>query len=124
MKRVLDVGQCSLDHGAIRRLVEGRFGAQVVQAHQLHDALTALRGGAFDLVLVNRKLDIDGDDGLKIVKAIKADPQLSSTPVMLVTNFAEHQQTAVAAGAEPGFGKAQLDDPATLETLSRVLGDG
>lgn len=124
MKRVLDVGQCSLDHGSIRRLVEGQFGAQVVQAHQLHDAMAALRGGAFDLVLVNRKLDIDGDDGLKIVKTIKADPQLSSTPVMLVTNFAEHQQTAVAAGAEPGFGKAQLDDPATLEKLSRFLGDG
>ena len=124
MKRVLDVGQCSLDHGAIRRLVEGRFGAQVVQAHQVHDALAALRGGAFDLVLVNRKLDIDGEDGLKIVKAIKDDPQFSSTPVMLVTNFAEHQQTAVAAGAEPGFGKAQLDDPATHEKLGRFLADG
>ena len=124
MKRVLDVGQCSLDHGSIRRLVEGQFGAEVVQAHQIHDALAALRKEAFDLVLVNRKLDSDGDDGLKLIQAIKADANLSSTPVMLVTNFEQHQQTAIAAGAEPGFGKAQLADPATREKLSRFLGDG
>ncbi len=123
-KRVLDVGQCSLDHGSIRRLVEAQFGAQVVQAHQIHDALATLRKEAFDLVLVNRKLDTDGDDGLKLVQAMKADAQLSATPVMLVTNFAEHQQTAIAAGAEPGFGKAQLDEPATREKLSRFLGRG
>ncbi|HJT36469.1 MAG TPA: response regulator [Pirellulales bacterium] len=120
-KLVLDVGQCNLDHGSIRRLVEGQFGARVVRAHQRDDALTALRNGNFDLVLVNRKLDADGDDGLAIIKAMKTDPQLSSMPVMLVTNFAEHQQKAIAAGAEPGFGKAQLDDPGTHEKLARFL---
>lgn len=124
MKRVLDVGQCSLDHGSIRRLVEGQFGAEVVQAHQIRDALAALRKEAFDLVLVNRKLDSDGDDGLKLIQAMKADANLSSTPVMLVTNFEQHQQTAIAAGAEPGFGKAQLADPSTREKLSRFLEDG
>ncbi|HEX7447427.1 MAG TPA: response regulator [Pirellulales bacterium] len=121
MKRLLDVGQCSLDHGSICRLVEGQFGAEVVQAHQIHDALATLRKETFDLVLVNRKLDTDGDDGLKLIEAMKADAQLSATPVMLVTNFAEHQQTAIAAGAEPGFGKAELGEPATREKLSRFL---
>ena len=120
-KRVLDIGQCSFDHGSIRCLLEDEFGAEVVQAHRSHDALAALRAGRFDLVLVNRKLDADGDDGLKIVQAIKADERLSSTPVMLVTNFPEHQQAAIAAGAEPGFGKAQLDEPATHEKLAKFL---
>lgn len=120
-KRVLDIGQCSFDHGSIRHLLEGEFGAEVVQAHRSRDALAALRAGRFDLVLVNRKLDADGDDGLKIVQAIKADERLSSTPVMLVTNFPERQQAAIAAGAEPGFGKAQLDEPATHEKLAKFL---
>jgi hypothetical protein len=53
-KRVLDVGQCSFDHSAIRRLVADAFGAEVVQAHHLTDTLARLREERFDLVLVNR----------------------------------------------------------------------
>jgi hypothetical protein len=41
---------------------------------------------------------------------------------MLVTNYPEHQQEAVAAGAEPGFGKAELGQLATRDKLSRFLG--
>ena len=120
-KRVLDVGQCGPDHAAIRRLLEGAFGAEVVQADRLDDALAALRRGPFELVLVNRKLDIDYSDGMEIVRAIKADPRLAATPVMLVTNYPEHQQAAIAAGAEQGFGKAELALAQTRERLARFL---
>ncbi|HVW35948.1 MAG TPA: response regulator [Pirellulales bacterium] len=125
-KRVLDVGQCAPDHAAIRRLVQGTFGAEVVQADRLDDALAALRSAAlrresFDLVLINRKLDIDYSDGIEILRAIKTDSALASTPVMLVTNYPEHQQAAIAAGAEPGFGKAELGLAATREKLARFL---
>ena len=119
--KVLDVGQCVPDHAAIRRLIEGTFGAQVRQTHGPTDTLAAMRQEPFDLVLINRKLDADYSDGMDILQAIKADPQLSATPVMLVTNYAEHQQLAIAAGAEPGFGKAQLTSPTTLERLGRFL---
>jgi two-component system, chemotaxis family, chemotaxis protein CheY len=121
-KRVLDVGQCQPDHAAIRRLVQGQFGAEVVQADRLDDALAQLRTGRFDLVLINRKLDVDYSDGIDILRAIKADAELASTPVMLVTNYAEHQQEAVAAGGEPGFGKAELNRAETREKLGRFLG--
>lgn len=121
-KRVLDVGQCGPDHAAIRRLLEGTFGAEVEQADRLEDALIALRRGQFELVLVNRKLDVDYSDGMEIVRAIKADPTLAATPVMLVTNYPEHQQAAIAAGAEPGFGKAELALAATREKLAPFLG--
>jgi CheY-like chemotaxis protein len=120
-KRVLDVGQCDFDHGAIRRLIEDEFAAQVVQAHGLNDALVRLKNDPFNLVLVNRKLDSDYSDGLAVVRAIKADASLADTPVMLVSNYPDAQEAAVAAGAQPGFGKAELYQPATREKLRPFL---
>ncbi len=120
-KRVLDVGQCGFDHGAISRLIADEFGAQVEQAHGLDDALARLKGDRFDLVLVNRRLDADYSDGLAVVRAIKGDASLAATPVMLVSNYADAQNAAIAAGAEPGFGKAEMTQPATREKLSHFL---
>jgi CheY-like chemotaxis protein len=121
-KHVLDVGQCQMDHGALRRLIEGEFAADVTLAHSAEQALAQLRSRQFDLVLVNRKLDADYSDGLEIIKLIKADPDLAGVNVMLVTNYAEHQEQAVAAGAAPGFGKSELTEPATIDRLKRYLG--
>lgn len=120
-KRVLDVGQCRPDHAAIRQLLLTRFGAEVVQVHGTSDAISQLRGGPFALVLVNRKLDADYSDGLDVVRAIKADSDLSDVPVMLVSNYAEYQRAAVEAGAVEGFGKAELAAPSTEEKLARFL---
>jgi len=120
-KHILNVGQCDLDHGAIRRLVEREFDAGVARADRLDDALALLRSDRFDLVLVNRKLDADDSDGIDVVRAIHADAALAGVPVMLVTNYPEHQAAAVAAGAAPGFGKAELEAAATREKLARFL---
>jgi CheY-like chemotaxis protein len=120
-KRVLDVGQCSPDHASIRRLVEGRFGAEVVQAHGPEDALAELRSGEFHLVLINRKLDRDYTEGIEILHAIKADAELADVPVMLITNYEEHHAIAVEAGGQHGFGKAELEHPATHERLAAIL---
>jgi CheY-like chemotaxis protein len=121
-KRVLDIGNCSMDFGAISGMLRKQFAAEVVQCHGPDDSLDALRHGQFDLVLVNRKLDQDYSDGLDIIHAIKADPQLAAVPVMLITNYAEYQEQAVAAGALPGFGKKQLYDDTTQERLAKLLG--
>lgn len=121
-KRVLDIGNCSMDFGAISGMLRKQFAAEVVQCHGPDDSLDALRHGQFDLVLVNRKLDQDYSDGLDIIHAIKADPQLAAVPVMLVTNYAEYQEQAIAAGALPGFGKKQLYDETTQERLGKLLG--
>ncbi len=122
MKRVLDVGQCGPDHWAIKHLLEGELGAEVSQAHHLTDTLELLRQSRFDLVLVNRKLDADYSDGLEIIRRIKADPELTSVAVMLVSNYPEYQAQAVAAGAALGFGKAELRSEATRQKLASVLG--
>lgn len=120
-KRVLDVGNCVPDHAAIRHLLESGFQAEVVQAHGPDDTLRALAGQHFDLVLVNRKLDQDYSDGLAIIEQIKLDPALAKIPCMLITNYPEHQDAAVAAGAERGFGKKELRTPETHQKIARIL---
>jgi two-component system, chemotaxis family, chemotaxis protein CheY len=122
-KRVLDIGNCGLDHGAIRGLLQRSFGADVVQADGPADALPLLHDQAFDLVLVNRKLDQDYSDGLEVIKAIKADAALASLPCMLITNYPDQQEVAVAAGAEYGFGKKELQTEQTRSRLAKFLRD-
>lgn len=120
-KLVLDVGNCVPDHAAIRGMIESNFDAKVLQADNLTDALSVLEQQQIELVLVNRKLDVDYSDGLAVIHQIKANEQHRETPVMMITNYEDHQELAVAAGAVKGFGKLALSDAATLETLRAFL---
>jgi two-component system chemotaxis response regulator CheY len=124
MPRVLDVGNCVPDHAAIRGMLEKTYRADVVQADGPGDALAALRQESFDLVLVNRKLDQDYSDGLEIIKQIKAEKNLAAVPCMLITNYPDQQQVAVAAGAEYGFGKKELYAAETQARLAKFLSAG
>jgi CheY-like chemotaxis protein len=120
-KRVLDIGNCSSDHRAIATLVSQHFNAQVVRARNWQEAQDHLRAVPFDLVLVNRKLDVDGSDGLEVVRHIKQHAGFQAVPTMLVTNFPDVQQQAVEAGAVEGFGKGSLCKPETVERLRPFL---
>jgi CheY-like chemotaxis protein len=119
--RVLDVGNCGHDHGQISSMLKRNFGAESVVADTAAETLERLAREHFDLVLINRKLDHDHSDGIDILKLLKSDPKLSQLPVMLVTNYAEYQEQAVAEGALPGFGKKELGSPVTQERLTAVF---
>src|SRR5262245_46348407 len=121
MPRVLDIGNCVPDHAAIRGMFEKSFHAEVLQADGLDDALVILRQQPVDLVVVNRKLDRDYSDGLDIIKQVKSDAKLSTIPCMLITNYPDQQQVAVAAGAEYGFGKKELYADTTQSRLKKLL---
>lgn len=121
-KMVLGVGNCSFDQGAIEELISAHFDAKLAAASLPDEALEMLRRERFDLVLINRKLLADSSQGVKLIERIKSDPELAETRVMLLSNYSWAQRAAAAAGAEPGFGKAQLDRPDTLDKLARLLG--
>jgi CheY-like chemotaxis protein len=121
-KTLLDCGNCGPDFNSIRQMVKSKFGASVVQTHGAEDTLAMLREKKIDLVTVNRKLDRDYTDGLDVIKAIKADPEVGSVPVMLVTNYDEHQETAIEAGCVRGFGKLSIAEEATRLLLEPFLG--
>jgi two-component system, chemotaxis family, chemotaxis protein CheY len=122
-KKVLSLGQCGADHGSISGLLRTKFGAETTAARTFEDALNKLRQEDYALVLVNRVLDSDGESGLEFIDRMKKEEHLRKVPVMLVSNYADAQEEAVAHGALPGFGKSALWQAETMERLRAVLGD-
>lgn len=117
--RVLDVGNCGTDHAAIAQLIRKRFDAVVDQAHQATDALSLLNSHDYRLATVNRLLDSDGSPGIDVIAQIRA--RFPSVPVMMITNFPDHQDAAIAAGAVRGFGKNDLRSNTTVDLLRAYL---
>jgi hypothetical protein len=75
----------------------------------------------YDLVLFNRLIFQDGSEGIELLRSVKGHPDISATPVMMISNFPDAQAASVAAGGEPGFGKASVSSAGTRELLSRYL---
>lgn len=120
-KTALSVGNCGWDESSLRRVVAGRFGAELEAVDTAEEALAALRRKRYDLVLVNRVFDLDGDSGLALIERIKRDAELAATPVMLISNYPEYQSQAEKLGAAPGVGKSNLSSPEGLERLGAFL---
>lgn len=120
-KTILDVGNCRADHGSIASLVQSNFDVQMLRAVDAGEAMDAIHSNRIDLVLVNRVIDRDGSAGIDLIRRMKADDSLAGIPVMLVSNYPEYQDAAIAAGAERGFGKASLREPETVRILGRIL---
>ena len=122
MKRVLDVGNCAMDHGAIKDILTDHFDVQVLQANSHEEAISLLEGStSVDLVLVNRICDYDGTEGLELIQQLTTNPTLANKPVMLITNIADQQQVATEFGAVPGFGKNDLHEEKTIRILRPFL---
>jgi two-component system chemotaxis response regulator CheY len=119
--RILSVGQCDFDGSNIERLLREHFAVQVETARDTGEALPLVCESRFDLVLVNRIFDGNGESGLEFIRRVKAHPQTRPTPVMLVSNFADAQQSAVELGAQPGFGKNALQATATIDRIAAAL---
>lgn len=120
--RVLDVGQCDMDHGNISRLLKDNFGALVDRAKGIDQVMYMTGFYDYDLVLVNRIFDADGSEGQDLIRRMKESDDLRDIPVMLISNYVESQESAVQAGAVMGFGKDALDAPETVSLLAAHLG--
>jgi CheY-like chemotaxis protein len=119
--RVLDVGQCDPDHANITRTLKAHFDVTVDRAKSAEQVLYMMGFYDYDLVLVNRIFDADGSEGLDLIRQLKQDKDRAKAPIMLVSNYADAQESAAALGALTGFGKAELDATDTIGKLKAVL---
>jgi DNA-binding NtrC family response regulator len=116
---VLSVGQCGFDDSRLSSLVRDTLGASMDRAHNADDARRKLAEKKYDLVLLNRIFDGDGQSGIAFVTEIRR--QDNPPPVILVSDYGDAQQAAVANGAMPGFGKSSLSSPQTAACLKKAL---
>ena len=111
---VVLVGHCGPDEWMLRSAVERALpGVRIEAVHDEASLEPHLSAGR--VLLVNRVLDggFANTSGLDVIAM--AVPRGSTA--LLVSNFEDAQQAAVAAGAHEGFGKSQLNHPKTAEIL-------
>ena len=96
------------------RLLEGRF--QVQRSAHGTDALAAVREGKPDLVLTD--VMMPGLDGFGLVAAIRRDPELQDTPVLMLS--ARAGEEAQSEGLEAGADDYLIKPFSSRELLARI----
>lgn len=113
------VGHCSADSGSLSRVIHQACpGVRVVSAHSRAE-LASLAGPR--VLLVNRALEGDfaADTGVELIQQLAGER--GAPAMLLISNYEDAQAAAVAAGALCGFGKSQLNQPTTKQTLVDAL---
>ena len=120
-KKVALVGHCGPDSSYLRMIINGAIKDVKILAADDDAELSGLLGEKIDLVLFNRELGygFSETEGVKLIERIRlGNPSLK---MMLVSNYPEAQDAAVAAGALPGFGKRELGTPKVKEILRSAV---
>lgn len=102
-------------------MIESNFDATVDRAHTAPEAIQLACANSYDLIMINRLLDVDRSSGVALVGSLKEEEVTASVPVMLISNYQDAQREAESAGAAPGFGKSALDDSNTIALVSKYL---
>jgi two-component system sensor histidine kinase and response regulator WspE len=86
------------------------------------DGWNAVRAGHFDLVVTD--IDMPRMDGIELVARIKGDPDLKSTPVMIVSykDREEDRRRGLDAGADYYLTKASFHDETLLHAVEDLIG--
>lgn len=123
VKRVGLVGHCSPDSSHLTMAVTGAVpGVKVIRVTD--DAGTEkLLADGVDLLLINRAMEHGyseaiGTDYLRLLKQ-----KAPNVKMMLITNYPDVQEQAVALGALPGFGKNSVMSAETKQKLQDALKD-
>lgn len=119
MRAVLSIGQCSYDHATLSHYFHQQWGVPLIPAATEVAARERAQREDIVLILVNRIFDRDGADGVDLIQRWAAKEE--RVPLMLVSNYEEAQDRSVLVGGVRGFGKAELNSPATTELLRALL---
>ncbi len=115
------VGHCGPDAYMLRSAVKYAVpGADVKMLNDDESVLGAIEAGA-TLLLVNRVLDggFESGEGVELIRTFKASHPDVRT--MLISNFADAQASAKAAGAMEGFGKSEIGSAKMKQLLAEAV---
>jgi two-component system, chemotaxis family, chemotaxis protein CheY len=121
MKKVALVGHCGPDSSFLRITVRKAHPEAEVYMVDDDRELTRALGDGVELLLLNRELSYGFHDsmGVDLIKRLKS--QNANIKLMLVSNYADAQAEAIAAGALPGFGKRELGSSRPLSLIHQAL---
>jgi len=105
-----------------RQLLAGR-GYRAVTAVDGMEGLALARTGEFDLILTD--VDMPRMTGIELTRAVKADPALARTPVLIVSykDRQEDRMAGLEAGADYYLPKAGFRDEAMLDAVRDLIGE-
>ena len=106
------------DFSTMRRIIRNLLGelgfgaANIQEAEDGNGALVALHNSGIDLVVTD--WNMPGMSGIDLLRAIRADAELKSLPVLMVT--AENTREQIIAAAQAGV-NGYIVKPFTADTL-------
>ncbi len=119
--RIVLVGHCGADSFFLKRAIKRLVPEAAIEEANHTDALAPYLDGG-NVLLVNRVVDgrFDTGDGVDLIGTICQ--RGTASKLILISNYDDAQERAVAVGAMPGFGKSDLDAPQTGSMLRAALG--
>jgi two-component system sensor histidine kinase and response regulator WspE len=120
-KRVLVVDDSITVREVERQLLVNR-GYEVDVAVDGIDGLNSIRSGHYDLVVSD--IDMPRLNGLELVRAIKQDPKLGATPIIIVSykDREEDRMRGLDAGANYYLTKSSFHDETLLQAVEELIG--
>lgn len=114
--RILIVDDFSTMRRIVKNLLNDLGFTNTAEAEEGASALARLRAETFDFVVTD--WNMPGVTGIELLKAIRADPQLTKLPVLMVTAEAKREQIIEAAQAGVN---GYIIKPFTAQTLQEKL---
>lgn len=120
-KRSILVAEDSITSRALIKNILESAGYVVTTAVDGVDAYSALKTGAFDLIVSD--VEMPRMDGFDLTARVRADERLADLPVVLVTalDSREHCERGIDVGADAYIVKSSFDQSNLLEVIRRLL---
>ena len=120
-KRILVVDDSVTVRELERSLLQNR-GYQVEVAVDGMDGWNALRTGSYNLTITD--VDMPRMTGIELVSKVKADPNLQSLPVIIVSykDREEDRMQGLEAGADRYLTKSSFHDETLLSAVAELIG--
>ena len=120
-RRKILVAEDSITSRTLLKSILQGAGFEVRTAVDGADALTTLKFEPVDLVISD--VQMPRLDGFELTAKIRADRELSTVPVILITSLANREDKArgVDAGANAYIVKSSFDQSDLLEAIGRLL---